>query len=364
MMPYEIDFHPVGNGSRSGDAITMRYHDGQQWRVLVIDGGYQVDGEKIVRHVRETYGTDVVEHVVSTHPDNDHIGGLATVLEELTVGTLWMHVPHFHADAMMPYFLSSRWTVEGLRSRLKSAYPAVTNLMALAEDRGTTLGTPFQGARVGPLTILSPSKNFYEGLLPQFRDTPQEDRNVLMMLGHWINGVGRRVASSVRRTEREDIDTESLREGGTTAAENESSIVLGGILDGGVILLTGDAGLRAMGHAADYADRMAMPLQDALSVFQVPHHGSRNNVSPSMLDRIAGQRTIPGSRTRTVCVISAGPDDDTHPRQVVVNALIRRGHAPLVTRAGTILCPSLTTPRSGFEPAVPLSFSASVEAYD
>ena len=97
----------------------------------------------------------------------------------------------------MRYFLSSRWTVEGLRHRLNEAYPAVSNLIDLARAQGTSLNGPFSGKQIGPFTVLSPTVGLYEGLLPQFRDTPQEDRDVLMMLGHWITGVGRRIAASI-----------------------------------------------------------------------------------------------------------------------------------------------------------------------
>jgi hypothetical protein len=65
-MPYEIDFHPVGSGANSGDAITMRYWTGAEWRMIVIDAGFQDTGDAIVEHVRSVYGTVTVEHVVST----------------------------------------------------------------------------------------------------------------------------------------------------------------------------------------------------------------------------------------------------------------------------------------------------------
>ena len=50
----------------------------------------------------------------------------------------------------------------------------------------------------------------------------------------------------------EDLFTETLREGGITAAENESSVVLYGQIDGRNILLTADAGLRALGAAVSW----------------------------------------------------------------------------------------------------------------
>jgi len=167
------------------------------------------------------------------------------------------------------------------------------------------------------------------------------------MLGHLITGVGRRVAREIMRIIPEDADWETLREGGTTAAENESSVVIGAFLDSGVILLTADAGLRALEAAADYADTIGLPLQDSLRVFQVPHHGSRNNISPSMLDRIVGPKAPFGSRAGIFCVVSAGPEDATHPRQVVVNALLRRGLRPASTREGSLLYVSQMEMRAG-----------------
>jgi beta-lactamase superfamily II metal-dependent hydrolase len=102
----------------------------------------------------------------------------------------------------------------------------------------------------------------------------------------------------------------------------------------------------------------------ALNVFQVPHHGSRNNISPSLLDRIVGG--IAGLRTRTTigCVISAGPEDETHPRQVVVNALLRRGLEPQDTKKGILLFNHGVPNRAGFGPAPSLQFASKVEAYE
>jgi hypothetical protein len=73
-MGYEIDFLPVGDGSKSGDAIALRYGnlasgDPNQQMVIVIDGGYTDDGEALVELIKTHYNTDYVDVVVSTHPD-------------------------------------------------------------------------------------------------------------------------------------------------------------------------------------------------------------------------------------------------------------------------------------------------------
>jgi hypothetical protein len=136
----------------------------------------------------------------------------------------------------------------------------------------------------------------YEGLMPQFRDTPAPDQDMLTALGHWLDGIGRRITRTIRKVLPEAWDIETLREGGTTAAENESSVVLYGDLGEGGILLTGDAGLRALWTTVAYAGTRGIDLSK-LWLFQVPHHGSRNNIAPSVLDRIVG----PPVRQRARC---------------------------------------------------------------
>src|SRR5438105_4350699 len=101
-MGYEVDFLPVGDGERSGDAIALRFGNLSGSRleqtVMVIDGGYVESGEALVEHIKEYYKTDDVDIVVSTHPDADHAAGLAVVLEQLRVRVLWMHRPWNHTE--------------------------------------------------------------------------------------------------------------------------------------------------------------------------------------------------------------------------------------------------------------------------
>jgi len=140
--------------------------------------------------------------------------------------------------------------------------------------------------------------------------------------------------------------------------------VLLGNLGSGDILLTGDAGLKALMAAVDYARARGVDLSK-LWLFQVPHHGSRNNISPSMLNRIIGLPVAQGAtRSWPHCIISAGAEDEEHPRQVVVNALCRRGLEPCVTRNGTVRFHSGLKNRDGWTTVTPIPFSATIERYD
>lgn len=363
MPVYEIDFHRVGEGCKSGDAISLRYlHDGV-WRVVVVDGGYEQTGHDLCDHIQRYYGTRQVDFVISTHPDNDHMSGLRVVLQRMRVQQLWMHVPWAHTQQILPLFRSRRWLAPNLENELTRQYPYIAELLQLATQQGTRVYLPFAGAEIGPFVVLSPSRAMYEGLLPQFRATPQSDRDMLVALGHWLEGIGQRPVGDETRSVREEWWSETLREGGITSAENESSVILLGQLPGKTLLLTGDAGLVALREAAHYAVSIGRTIQRP-SIFQVPHHGSRNNISPSWLDYVVGPVVAPGTSSTVTCVVSAGAEDEHHPRQVVVNALQRRGAAPWSTKGGMLYFSGAGVPGRGWGSAVALQFHPMVERYD
>ena len=305
----------------------------------------------------------IIDFVVSSHPDNDHMSGLRVIMSELPVRELWMQVPWVHADRILHLFRSRRWTEDGLARELRRQYNYVVELVDLAQKQGTQIKLPFEGQKIGPFTVLSPTVEMYEGLLPQFRDTPRPDQDMLQTLGHWITGIGRRISKAILKDIPELWDKETLREGGITSAENESCVVLLGDLGAGNIFLTADAGLRALYASVNYAHQQQISL-DPLWLFQVPHHGSRNNISPSMLDYIIGPPVQEGQTRSPHCIVSAGKEDENHPRQVVVNALWRRGLKPQVTRNGLIRYQSGLKQRDGWTTVPPIPFSTAVERYD
>jgi hypothetical protein len=51
-MNCEIEFLPVGDGCKPGDAIVVRYGDAQNYELMVIDGGNLDTGKEVVSHVR------------------------------------------------------------------------------------------------------------------------------------------------------------------------------------------------------------------------------------------------------------------------------------------------------------------------
>ena len=67
----------------------------------------------MVQHIRDFYKTENVAAAISTHPDNDHASGLETVLNELKVANLVMHLPWNHTQDTSHLFEDDRVTDEG-----------------------------------------------------------------------------------------------------------------------------------------------------------------------------------------------------------------------------------------------------------
>jgi beta-lactamase superfamily II metal-dependent hydrolase len=118
---------------------------------------------------------------------------------------------------------------------------------------------------------------------------------------------------------------------------NSSTILLLRSADDHRILLTGDAGVPALNvAAAEYEGRFSSFSSQPLNVFRVPHHGSRSNVSSSLLDRLIGPI---GSVETVSAVISSAKASPHHPSPKVTNALLLSGRtvALFVDRGLSIL---------------------------
>jgi beta-lactamase superfamily II metal-dependent hydrolase len=372
-LDFEIEFFPVGDLSKAGDAIAVRYGINGNYRVIVIDGGTEDSGNALVEHLKTEYGKNtVVDHAISTHPDIDHASGLRKVLEQFPVNNLWIHPLWHHASEILPLFDDKRCTVDGLARRIKSEYPIVSELIDLAVSKKTQLYAPFEGAKIGPFTVLSPSKAVYFHLIPQFRKTPDANVHELKRRNMWLGAKDQtyiakmleRAKAKVSNWVSEKWDYELLREDAITAAENETSTVLYGDFGSSCVLLTADAGQQALWWAIQYAQKIGIDLS-RLALVQVPHHGSRSNVTPSVLNRLLGPRLPRGSVEKRKAIVSAPKDDENHPRKMVLNAFLRRGAGVRITQGQRYRFHTGTMPaRSNETTAKPLGFFEKVEAYD
>ena len=318
----EIDFLQVGDGDRSGDAIALRYGNLLTgFEVMVIDGGNKASGKALVRHITSEYGTTTVGHVLNTHPDGDHSSGLTEVLRYLDVKKLWMHRPWAYSAGLLNRFRDHRFTAGGLKSRLREALDAAYELEEMAVAGKIPISEPFQGAAIGPFVVLSPERDSYlKELVPNFERTPEAERPLPALLGASL-----RAAADAVSWIAESLNFETLGEDGETSAQNESSVVLYANFGDNGVLLTGDAGRLALTRAILYAGAHGVSLK-GLNCVQIPHHGSRRNVSPSVLNHITAQ----------IALVSVAPKSTTHPRRKVTNAFKRRGARVFRTNGGLL----------------------------
>ncbi len=363
-MAHEIDFLAVGDGERSGDAIALRYSYGDSYGIHVIDGGDQDAGERMVDHIRRYYESPTyIDAVVCTHGDDDHSSGLREVVKAFNIGGIWMNRPWMYAHLVIDAFKDKRMTEASLERHLREEYPILVEIEEIAQDRRIPIYEAFQGGTPGAFTILAPSMEHYLQLIPEFSRTPEQaesHRSRSNVPRGLLSKAAQPVLDAVKWVA-ETWGRETLEENVETSASNESSVVQLAQLDGKRILLTGDAGLIALGEAADYAEAYGYNLP-GIDFIQVPHHGSRHNVSPSALDRWLG-RCLPKGETRgTVAFASVAKATKTHPRKRVVNAFMRRG-AKVYSTNGTSVWHHRGTPlREGWRTATALEFSEHVEA--
>lgn len=371
-MNCEIEFLPVGDGCKPGDAIVVRYGEVNAWELIVIDGGNLDSGKNLVSHVKANFGCNaVISHAIVTDPDGDHASGMREVLGGLPVKNLWLHLPWHFAAAARPYFANKNWTDQGLAQELRKEYDILGELVATAVKKYIPIQQPFAGTAIGPFQVISPWQNVYPYFIPQFDRTPDADQAALEATVFWIGktpgllaGLLEKAAAKVQKWVTETWDNERLKDGGVTSASNETSVVLYG--DFGPArraLLTGDAGIWGLTMATCYASKNGLPMQDFMLV-QVPHHGSRRNVGPTILNTILGPIKPNGTQPHSCAFVSAPKDDDTHPRKMVLNAFIRRGYQVAATQGSKIVLWGGFPPRAGYGALPVLPFATQVEDYD
>ncbi len=80
--PLKVHFLDVGQG----DSAFLQLPGGE---TLLIDAGNPGDGPRIVHYIR-SLGVTHINYIIATHPHADHIGGMAEVIDNFSVGEIYM----------------------------------------------------------------------------------------------------------------------------------------------------------------------------------------------------------------------------------------------------------------------------------
>jgi beta-lactamase superfamily II metal-dependent hydrolase len=352
----EIDFLPVGEGSRCGDAIAFRYglFENGKWQnqtIFIIDGGNSDSGDALVKHVKEVYKSNYIDRVILTHPDCDHASGLRNVIDELGIGKIWMHRPWKYWSDLKDAIVDNRVTKKSFGDRLREAYQYAHDIEQKAIEKKIKIFHPHQGNYFAVyeekiLTILGPGKDLYLDLIKASDKNPHLEAN---------ESISKSITSGKKKLVYEDTTfaTEHLAEKDEiTKEENDMSLILLLTVAGKKFLFTGDAGTRGLFNAITYSTSNSISLRD-LSFFDVPHHGSRHNLSKGILKYINADFAI------ISCSKNGEPN---HPNNIVINSLLRRNMKSYCTKGEILNYHFGAVPiRDNYHSATPIPFSNQVE---
>ncbi|HSX44891.1 MAG TPA: hypothetical protein VLF39_02120 [Candidatus Saccharimonadales bacterium] len=309
----DIDFIS-GNDSdpdstSSYDAIALRFKEDSDagQKVVVIDGGFSDVGDDVVNFITKRYGASKIDLMISTHPDNDHLNGLLTIIQQFPVDELLIHQPQLYRDNLNGF----------------TNLDNLDLLLGYAVDAGTTISDPFVKVYRfnGRLRVLGPDEDYYRSLLNDQLDPAAKAmfaiRSGLVQASTAIKDLAGKALGQ--------MPDETLDDSGITSPRNSSSVITLLEVDGRRHMFTGDAGIEALEYAADeyesiYGNFSSAPIQ----FFQAPHHGSHRNLGKSILNRIFGEPGASHGDNHTV-FIHAARASKKHPSPKVTNALIRRG---------------------------------------
>lgn len=292
-MKYEIEMIDV----KAADAFLIHYvEDDGHSHIIMVDSGNYDNAEKIISHIRAYYDPVqiegwkgyVIDYAIVSHPDDDHIGGYVHMLEDIKDGKLkdirfksfWVNDPTKHE--FEPDDVKGVRTQKALDAKLKCVYDykedASKNLLDLIDTVGVHREEAFAGEylKSPKITILSPAKDYYESLLPKFRNR---------LKFHWaLEALEENQYSEDKDTTDNNTLSKTLDDASDDgSAHNQSSIVF--LLEtdeGEKFLFTGDAGREAFNHVPEEL----LESFKGVKWMKVPHHGSKHNLDSTIIRHV------------------------------------------------------------------------------
>ncbi|MCY4577333.1 MAG: hypothetical protein OXB96_02845 [Candidatus Kaiserbacteria bacterium] len=329
----EIFFLQVGENdsesSQSGDAIVLtmgnRFSNNRDdYKIIVIDGAFTHDAQTVKKHLNLLDAKNEndklqIDLMVSTHSDQDHISGLIKLVEDddVEIKKLWVH------------------DCNKITGNITCSVDQVKNLIWIAGKRGIPMEEPFAGLSYNPddidacIEVLGPTGEYYEELMCSVDKVyvKGKRKNAFSVLGRACDALRNSVGSMLEHV----FDTELLKdpdENATSNSNNSSAILLLKFFKNDQVsdlaLFTADAGVPALEKVFPALEEHGWSEYSVKRFLQIPHHGSRRNVGPTLLDELLGEKEF--NCRRGSCFVSAHEKDESHPKVQVLNAFTRRGY--------------------------------------
>jgi beta-lactamase superfamily II metal-dependent hydrolase len=323
MIDISIDMLSVGNA----DAIIVWLKDQNNNNyVVLIDGGNKCDGKKVIDHLEsyilkpEASGKTAPDLIVSSHHDKDHIGGLIEVVNYYgsSIGEVWVNNPADYMGNLAYSHLKESFKNKSINKQYQVILESLTNLdefISVVDRFKIQRNDALAGRNVhnGIISVLGPSLKFYKSLLPGMDGL---EKFVTQEANWAYNSIF--VEPMINESLEEQSPCPIVDEENETSATNNSSVILQiTARNADKYLFTGDAGVLAL---EDVETRNSL---ERIFLLQVPHHGSRRNLSSRLIQTMSPQ----------TCYISA-EGTIKHPRRALVNCLKRHGAKVYCTKDG------------------------------
>lgn len=363
-MKYEIDFIGINKEGIDADAICFRYFNKEdnKYHIGIYDGGINDYGIEMKEHIKKYYKQNdekiIIDFIICSHSHKDHASGLTEILNEFKVKKVYMNRPWLYLEELFEIVKDGRITLNSLEEKLRENYKYINDIEKICKEKNIIIEEVFEGTVIdNRFRILSPTKQFYIELLAESSKTPEMEEEKNSLIESIYNNV-RKVIKMIK----ENWNSDSLRENVETEAENETSVILYGDMEEQDFLFVADAGIRAISKAMDYMETLSIDYKK-IKIYQIPHHGSRHNVSPSLLNRLLGNIVNEGVEDGRIAFALASKNSD-HPKKMVTNAYKRRGVKVFETKGKTIRHQHNTPDREGWNSTNPVEFYEEVEEWE
>lgn len=344
-MDLSIDMLSVGNA----DALIIWIKEGETSLVFLIDGGNKTDSDSIINHL-ENYifpntKQKTPDFIICTHPDKDHIGGLFKVIEHYkNIGTIFLHDPAKHMGnnySLLKESARRKVASKGFDYIFESLEMR-DELVELVSKKNIPIIEPFYNKTKLNNTfikVLGPSEEFYTSLLPDFRNIDKFLEKEAAIISKMWEAQYSNVLESIEKSVYGDDPCPIVDANNDTSAENNSSVVLEISVAEKRFLFTADAGVQALLDI-----HLRGPLNNIFWL-DVPHHGSRRNLSSKLIKILSPQMAFVSAIGST-----------KHPRKALVNCLKKTGTTVYSTHNnGNMWYHTNNFPdRSNYKPLTPL----------
>ena len=259
--------------------LIIRYYSTGAIETVLIDGGNKSNTGDIGARL-SGLGIRHINHVVNTHPHDDHAGGLVDLISNhaFTYDNLWMHQAWNHIAWQAIQSQLGRNSAKWVLDRFNKSLSTQIDLYKASVSRDIIPLEPFAGSQIGPFTVLGPARGFYAECLQHFGDAEK--------VKQWNQYLQSQAEQTAIDRMLQELASDDGSLGAETSPENESSVVMMLTHEGKKLLFCGDAGCEAFGDIN--ARNLAHCFKD-VHWMHAPHHGSRRNLWPELVDYLNPQ---------------------------------------------------------------------------